>query len=210
MSKCAIEDIFCDEIIVNKIQKRLPYLFQIAELESMRGGKIGMEVGSVREKIIIALLIYKFGEGNVEEINITESEVDVKIFNKPISIKTITGSNFSGVKLIWTVDSGKAKEFAENYFPGCDILLVQINWGKTGGFYYIPYTVQSNVFKHLGREKYIKLPKAGTNPRGVEISKEALKELLEDKRTKRIMINWIKKDIAHNPLKRWIDLWKEE
>ena len=44
---------------------RLPYLFHLAELDSSRAGKIGMEVGSLRERIIVALLIYKFGEDNV-------------------------------------------------------------------------------------------------------------------------------------------------
>lgn len=87
-----------------------------------------MEVGSLREKIIIALLIYKFGEENVEtEIPITEPEIDVKLFGEPISIKTITGKSLSGVKLIWTVDAQKAREFRESYYPHCDILLIQIN-----------------------------------------------------------------------------------
>ncbi|GAB6274668.1 MAG: hypothetical protein STSR0004_15320 [Peptococcaceae bacterium] len=59
-----------------------------------------MEVSSVRERIIVALLIYKFGEANVEtEIPITEPEVDAKLFEVPISIKTITGKSFGGVKL---------------------------------------------------------------------------------------------------------------
>ncbi len=84
--------IFEDKQLLEKIQKRLPYLFQLAELESSRAGKTGMEVGSIRERIIVALLIYKFGEANVEtEIPITEPEVDVKLFGEPISIKTITG-----------------------------------------------------------------------------------------------------------------------
>jgi hypothetical protein len=113
-----IIEIFKDKDLIEKIQKRLPYFFQLAELESSRAGKIGMEVGSVREKIIIALLIYKFGEENVTtEIPITESEVDVKLFGKPLSIKTITGKGFSGVKLIWTIDATKAREFHKNYYP---------------------------------------------------------------------------------------------
>lgn len=71
-----------------------------------------MEVGSVRERIIVALLIYKFGETNVEtEIPITEPEVDVKLFGIPVSIKTMTGKSFGGVKLIWTVDAKKAEEY---------------------------------------------------------------------------------------------------
>jgi hypothetical protein len=56
-------EIFEDERLVEKIKRRLPYLFQLAELESSRAGKIEMEVGSLREGILTALLIYKFGKG---------------------------------------------------------------------------------------------------------------------------------------------------
>ena len=155
-------DIFTDKNLVEKIKKLLPYLFQLAELETSRAGKTGMEVGSVRERIIVALLIYKFGEANIEtEILITKSEVDVKLFGEPISIKTITGKSLGGVKLIWTVDAQKAIEFRENYYPSGDILLVQINWGDTGGFFYIPVEIQKKLFDKMGRDNYIKLPKAG-------------------------------------------------
>ncbi len=204
-------EIFEDKKLVGKIKKRLPYLFQLAELESSRAGKIGMEVGSLRERIIVALLIYKFGEKNVErEIPITAPEVDVKLFGKAISIKTITGKSFSGVKLIWTVDAQKAKEFRENYLPHCDILLIRINWGGIGGFYYIPFVVQKRLFKNMSRERYIKLPKAGTNPRGVEITKEALPSLVNDKDSEGIELCWQKEKIDFNPYKRWIDLWEED
>lgn len=204
-------EIFEDEKLVEKIKKRLPYLFQIAELESSRAGKTGMEVGSVRERVIVALLIYKFGETNVEtEIPITEPEVDAKLFGKPVSIKTITGKNFGGVKLIWTVDAQKAKEFRENYYPHCDILLVQINWNNIGGFYYIPLETQKKLFDKMGRQDYIKLPKPGTNPRGVEITKEALSTLVVDRESKNIEINWQRTKIDFNPYKRWVDLWNED
>jgi len=103
-------EIFTDDRLVEKIKRRLPYLFQLAELESSRAGKIGMEVGSVRERIIVALFIYKFGKENIDtEIPITEPEVDAKLFGEPVSIKTITGKSFGGVKLIWTVDAKKSK-----------------------------------------------------------------------------------------------------
>ncbi len=206
-----IEEIFEDRKLVEKIKDRLPYLFQLAELESSRAGKTGMEVGSAREKIIAALLIYKFGEANVEtEISITQSEVDVKLFGKPLSIKTITGKNFGGVKLIWTVDAQKSKEFRENYEPNCDILLIQINWNSVGGFYYIPLEAQRRILNKIGRKNYIKLPKAGTNPRGVEITKEALIALIKDGETKSIPINWQRNKIEFNPYKRWVDFWKQD
>jgi hypothetical protein len=206
-----IKEIFEDGKLVEKIQKRLPYLFQLAELESSRAGKTGMEVGSAREKVVVALLIYKFGETNVEtEIPITEPEVDAKLFGEPISVKTITGKGFGGVKLIWTVDAQKVREFRENYYPHCDILLVQINWNDVGGFYYIPLEAQKRLFDRISRQNYIKLPKAGTNPRGVEITKEALSSLVEDSESKSIEINWKRTKIDFNPYKRWVDLWSEE
>lgn len=203
-------EIFEDEKLVEKIKNRLPYLFQLAESESSRAGKIGMEVSSVRERIIVALLIYKFGEANVEtEIPITEPEVDARLFGMPVSIKTISGKSFGGVKLIWTVDARKAKEFRESYYPNCDILLVQINWNDMGKFCYIPLEIQKRLFDKIGRRKYIKLPKAGTNPKGVEITKEALASLVQDSKSKSIAINWQKTKVDFNPYKRWVDLWEE-
>jgi len=182
-------------------------LFQLAELESSRAGKTGMEVGSVRERIIVALLIFKFGEANVEtEIPIIEPEIDVKLFGEPLSIKTMTGKTFGGVKLIWTVDAQKASEFRESYYSRCDILLVQINWDHTGGFYYVPIETQKRVFDKMGRQNYIKIPKPGTNPRGVEITKNALSNLLGDIDTRSIPINWKRTKIEFNSYKRWVDL----
>ena len=52
-----IKEVFEDLNTIAKIQNKLPKLFQLAELESSRAGKIGMEVGTVREKIIVSLFI---------------------------------------------------------------------------------------------------------------------------------------------------------
>ena len=113
-----IKNLFEDQNLNQRIKKKLPQLFQLAELESSRAGKVGMEVGSLREKIIVSLLIYKFGEENVvTEIPITKPEVDVILFNKPISIKTITAKKPGGIKLNWTVDAQKSIEFSQNYLP---------------------------------------------------------------------------------------------
>ncbi len=204
-------EIFEDHALIEKIKRKLPYFFTLAELESSRAGKVGMEVGSVRERIIVALLIFKFGEANVEcEIPITEPEVDANIFGEPVSIKTITGKGFGGVKLVWTVDAHKAKEFRESYYPRCDMLLIQINWGDLGGIYYIPLEVQKRIFAKFGRRKYFKLPKAGTNPRGVEITKEALSNLVDQQESKCIPINWHRTEKVFNPYARWVDLWRED
>ncbi len=205
-----IKILFTETEIVSKIQSKLPKLFHLAELESSRAGKIGMEVGSLRERIIVALLIYKFGETNIKtDIPITQSEVDVLLFNNPISIKTITGNSFSGIKLVWTVDAVSAMAFKEHYKPSCDMLLVQINWNGVGGFYYIPKDVQTEVFNYFGKDKYIKLPKPGTNPRGAEISSSAMKELIKHTKTYKIPIEWKKEKMNFNAFNRWVELWQE-
>lgn len=206
-----ILNLFSEVEIVKKVQTKLPKLFQIAELESQRAGKVGMEVGSIRERIIVSLLIYKFGEENVEtELPITEPEVDVKLFDHPISIKTKSGSGYSGVKLIWTVDAQNALEFQNTYVPSCDMIYVQINWGNTGGLFYFPLNIQLEIFKDLGRDNYIKLPSLGTNPRGVEMSSKAMQKLLEHSDIYKIKIDWKKEEIKFNAFKRWIDLWAQE
>src|SRR3989344_6723550 len=140
-----IIEIFNDEKLIDKIKSRLPHLFQLAELESSRAGKIGMEVGSLREKIITALLIHKFGLNEVDtKLPITEPEADVKLSGRKISIKTITNSG--GVKAVWTVDAQSAERFIFGYTPQCDIIFVKICWGtKDGGLYLIPLSVQQEI-----------------------------------------------------------------
>ena len=205
-----LKGLFSDGPIIDKVQRRLPYMFQLAELESSRAGKVGMEVGSLRERIISSLLIYKFGEKNVEtDLPITEPEIDVKLFDSPISIKTITGKEPAGVKLIWTVDATKARQFLETWHPRFDLIIVHINWSSLGGVYYIPDYVQQRIFEEIGKENYIKLPKQGTNPRGVEISNKALKEITTDKETMSIKVEWKRANIQYNAFKRWVDLWSE-
>lgn len=206
-----LAEIFEDEKLIAKIRDKLPYLFQLAEMESSRAGRTGMEVGTLRERIIVSLLIYKFGEENVEtEIPVAAPEIDVKLAGKPISIKTITGKSLTGIKLIWTVDAQKAEKFMKSYSPHCDILLIQINWGDTGGLYYIPLEAQQEVFQKIGRSEYIKLPKPGTNPRGVEISKKAIESLVSHNLTRKIEIKWHRTEIKFNPYKRWVDYWRED
>jgi hypothetical protein len=78
-----------------------------------------------------------------------------------------------------------------------------------GGFYYIPLEAQKRLFDRVGGEGYIKLPKPGTNPRGVEVTKEALSSLVKDEMSKAIEISWQKTKVDYSPYKRWVDYWKE-
>lgn len=208
MVELEIKKLFDDKKLVKKIQERLPKLFRIAEIESSRAGKIGMEVGFVREKIIVALLIHKFGRTKVDtEIPTTENEIDVILNGREISIKTIT--NNGGIKAVWTVDADSSKNFLNNYKPKCDILIVQTWWGHTkNSFFYIPLSVQNEIFKEVGKEGYLNLPKAGTNPRGVEFNKRAMELMLTHKDTFKIKISWNKEDTDHDVFDRWVNYWE--
>ena len=206
-----ITSLFTDPEIITKIQTRLPELFHVAELESARAGKIGMEVGSLREKILIALLIYKFGKENVEtDIPITEPEADVKLFGVPISIKTMTGKKPGGVKLKWTVDAEQSLRFSLEYIPCFDTMLVHINWDGEGSLFYFPCSIQREVLQNTGRGQFFSLPKPGTNPRGVEISSEAINLLAIHPQSLRIPIEWHKKAVDYDPHKRWLEHWRRD
>jgi NAD kinase len=202
------EQLFLDESLIKKIKDKLPKLFLLAEADNSRSGKLGMQVGSTREQILIALLMYKFGEKNVNaDIPITESEIDAFVYDEPLSIKTVTGSKISGFKLIWTVDANSADVFAERYQPTCDILLTQINWGGIGHLILFRKDDQAKILNELTSKNYLKLPKPGTNSRGVEISSLAVNELLRNENTKKIDINFIREQQNYNAYKRWLDLW---
>lgn len=171
-----------------------------------------MEIGSVREQIIIALLISQFGIDNIEtDIAITQNEVDVLVFDKPISIKTITNNKPSSVKVIWTVDSNKVIEFIDNYKVECDMLYIHINWDGEGGLYLFTKKAQEDVLDTLTINRYFKLPKLGTNSRGIELSKDAINYLIQNELTMSIPVTWSREDITdHKTYSRWLELWKEK
>ncbi len=206
--------LFDDNLIIKRVKNKLPHLFQLAELESSRNGKLGMEIGSVRERILIALLMYKFGIDIVDpEIPITAPEVDVLVNNEPLSIKTLTSNNgkWSSIKLVWTVDATKANEFKNKYIPACDMMVAKICWNTTGKLLLFSKKSQIKVLNEIGRDRYIKLPKENTNSRGVEISKEAL-ELLENcEDTRYIEINFIREKMDYREVyTKWLDAWRDE
>lgn len=206
--------LFDDNLIVRRVKNKLPHLFQLAELESSRNGKIGMEIGSVRERILIALLMYKFGIDIVNsDIPITAPEVDVIVNDNPLSIKTMTTNSerWSSIKLIWTVDAKKALEFKNTYMPSCDMLVAKIRWNGEGKLLLFSKESQQQVLNDIGRDRYIKLPKENTNARGVEITAEALSILETHKDTRCININFTREKIDYREIyTKWLDAWREE
>lgn len=208
------DELFDDQQVVRQIRQKLPRLFLLAELESQRNGKVGMEVGSVREKILIALLMYKFGLDRVNtSIAITEPEIDVIVDDEPLSIKTITIPHnlpIRGVKVSWSVDTEAALKFKKKYFPSCDMMLAEIRWDSAGHLYLFKKHSQREILAKLGVGNYLKLPAQGRNTRGVELTGEALRLLAKDTSTRKIDIDFPHEQLDYKEAyKRWLDAWRE-
>lgn len=205
-----MRELFNNSKNISLIRDKLPKLFYIAEIESSRAGKIGMEVGNLREKILIALLIHVYGRNKVDtNIPTTEPEIDVILNNEPINIKTVTGNG--SVKACWTVDRDSAVNFVNTYKPRSSIFLVRIFWGEERpSFFYIPLDVQLEVLHKIGIDNFLNLPKPGTNPRGVTFSNNALHIMEKHQRSKKLSIYWIKKEVDFDVYERWIEYWRGE
>lgn len=90
------------------------------------------------------------------------------------------------------------------------MLLVHINWSGMGGVYYFTREMQGKIMQQMGRHHYIALPKPGTNPRGVELSKQAVRTLAKHPQSLRIPVKWEKREIQFDPYKRWLELWEQD
>lgn len=189
----------------NLVKNNLPTLFKKAELETTRGGKIGMEVGVLRERILCSILIKSFGVENITtEFGVTENSKDVKVFDDILSIKTFTNDGYSGIKVFWASDNQSVKTAVDSYKPKNHLLVSQIKWGTTGnGLFLIPLGLQNIFFEKYGVYNYLKI-NSGNN-RGISFQTNVLKEMLNHVDTKKIRIEWNEPELRLNVFERWIN-----
>ncbi|MCK5720407.1 MAG: ThaI family type II restriction endonuclease, partial [Thiomargarita sp.] len=84
-------------------------------------------------------------------------------------------------------------------------------WNQKGGIYFLTKEAQKEVLQEYGKDFYFKLPKKGTNPRGIEITNKAINKLVEHNSTKKIEINWIRSNsIKYNSYDKWVEHWKND
>lgn len=196
-----------------QIIRVLPTLFNRVDEENRRGNKLNMGVGFARERILVALFMYVYGIGSVKFPARVSPEMDIKVNGHPVSIKTKTGSGTTGVKLVWTSDREQINKFCSSYIPASELLYVNIIWDSTGLFYLVPLSTQIEIYNELTPEGYMKLPREGTNSRGVEISYKAMKKILSHPATRSIKILW-NKDTSllggkdWTPYSRWLKSWE--
>lgn len=205
-------ELFCPST-QKQIIRVLPTLFNIVDKENRRGNKLNMGVGFARERILVALFMYVYGKGSVKFPAEISHKMDIKVNGHPVSIKTKTGRGTAGVKLVWTSDREKINKFCSSYRPASELLYVNIIWNSTGRFYLVPLSAQIEIYNELTPEGYMKLPREGTNSRGVEISYKAMRKLLSHSATRSMEIQW-NEDTSlpggkeWTPYKRWLESWE--
>lgn len=111
---------------------------------------------------------------------------------------------------MWTVDWEQVQKFITQFAPQSDMVYVNIVWGGKGGLHIIRKETQQLLHAKNGMHWYCKLPRQGTNFRGVEISKEAMRSFVEHESTLCIPIAWNRdKSLLEERVlyRRWEELW---
>ncbi|MBF8267092.1 MAG: hypothetical protein HW388_600 [Dehalococcoidia bacterium] len=184
------------------IREKLPPAFQTAE-DELKGNPA---VGLLREQVILGMLIAFLGDSNVRIAESgVEADIDCYVDNQPLSIKTVTSSG--GLRLKWTSNAVKAREFIQNYIPLSDLLVVRIVWGNSGSVRYIPLSSQQSTFQRLG-ERYLDY-RPQTNTRGVNLSAEAEASLNRHPNSITLPMFWQRSETVVNPVDKWVRYWAE-
>ena len=187
---------------LERIRKKLPPAFEMVEQQAG-----GPAMGTLREGVLIGMLMAFLGEEQVKpSTSAVEADVDCYVGDGALSIKTVKDSGEIRVK--WTVDQEKVREFMESFAPECDLLITRIRWGKNGRISYIPLEVQQQVFAQLGSNYLAYRP--GTNTRGVNLSKNALAALEKSSSSLIVPLKWYKSIEQQSLYDRWVSYWQTD
>ena len=132
-------------------------------------------------------------------------DIDCYIDSEPLSIKTISYNG--SIRLKWTSNAVKAKQFIDSYEPQSDILVVRIVWGKAGEVRLIPLSLQKQVFNQIGVETYL-LYSGATNTRGVNLSPKAEVILNSNPESTSLPISWKRSNEVIDPIDKWVSYWR--
>ena len=195
-----IVGLLTDPQYTSLIQEKLPPAFRTVE-DQLRGNPA---VGLLREQVILGMLIAFLGEANVRQVESgVAADIDCYVDDQPLSIKTVSQSG--GIRIKWTSNAVRAREFMSTYLPRSDLLVIRIAWGEHGSIRYIPLAVQQSTFGRLGT-RYLDY-RASTNTRGVNLSAEAESALNGAPECRSLPVFWRRSDVVVNPVDKWVEYW---
>jgi len=212
----SMTDLFADPQFVSYIQEYLPRYMRNANNMSLHNGRLGPESGKIRERCLIYLYQRFAGEDAYDtpvddsRIGVMEKSLDVMMFGKRVSIKTVTWSanKVPGIKINWVDDKEKAAEEALHYVPDCDLLFLPIAWGRSDYVYYITQSLQQQTIQTVGRDRYFNIGKGYS--KGTKIESDILHNMMMHEDTLRLPIVWPKEDRDDNIIYQVLDDWYQE
>ena len=187
---------------LERIRKKLPPAFEMMGQQAH-----GAEVGVLREGVLIGMFMAFLGENRVNP-DTEVVEADCAIGNVPLSIKTVTGKTLSNVRIKWTVDQEKVREFIDTFKPTCDLLIVRILWEGQGRISYLPLETQQQAYAKLGIEYLDYRP--GTNTRGVNLSRAAVESMEKDPKATIVPVQWYRSVQPQSKYDRWVSYWQDD
>ena len=184
--KCCIENEIFIHFQEEKYIKGLIILYQSSQTECSRSSGLTPEVGSSRERDLIA----SFASNPLLNVNYditNEKEEDVKINNNNISIKHSSNKNNSqnGIKIIWTVDIEKRNEFLKKFTFNCDLIIIYVRFDKTieNGYLEIIYISRNELIHQQTNSsirKEILFKCLEGNSRGIEFDKKFFEKIIQN------------------------------
>ena len=164
---------------------KLIKLYQASQMEHKRNGRLTADVGMSREKDIIAYMIYILGETVDYKID-NEKEEDVicdgrKISIKHSSVKTLSNAS---IKLQWTENKERQKQFIETFKFTCDLLIIYVRFKETGGEIEILYCTVDILEELLDNFKETKEDvfkmRENSNGRGIEFNRNFFEAIIKN------------------------------
>ncbi len=165
---------------------KLAKLYQSSQQEHTKNNGLSTEIGTSREKDLVALL--KTNPDLRVDYDIdNKGEADCIIKDRKISIKHISNKKIgqSGLKIKWTSNEKKQKEFIKSFRFTCSMLIVFVRFEDltkvTLEFIFISKKTLQEQYKESKKsgEKVFKAIKG--NSRGIEFEKSFFNKMMDNK-----------------------------
>ena len=156
--------------------KHLIYLYAQSQIENKRNNRLTAEVGSSREKDLIAYMKYILDYKVNYKIN-NECEEDVLINNRKWSIKHSSYKSLSkqNIKISWTSNEHKQKIFIQNFTFTCDLLIVYVREDNIE----VLFIVKEELNKLKGKNGTIFNCVSDSNGRGIGLTKQFFDDIVK-------------------------------
>ena len=125
----ATEKEYLKTLYENKSIIKLLKLYQCSHMEHHRNNRLTADVGTSREKDIVAYMKYILNERITYKID-NEKEEDVILDERKISIKhsSVKTCSNASIKLQWTENKERQEKFIETYKFTCDLMIIYVRF----------------------------------------------------------------------------------